>query len=169
MGKTKKNITETNHYKSIVESLPLPIAIISFEGKILFANEKAVELSGLQKQEFNLKNAYDFVKPQFIDELYARRKTLTPGKELPPIEIEVKNNKGKSVFIEIKSSYIIFENLPAIQIIITDTAINRQLQEEQTRIKQFKKINLQLKKEIELRTQSEQKLKAIFESGTQLM
>jgi len=169
MSKTDKNNSETNSFKSIVENLSLPIAIISFEGKILFANQKAIELSGLSKQEFNLKNAYDFVKPQFINKLNERRKNLLPGKELPPIEIEVKNSKGKSVFIEIKSSYILYDNLPAIQIIITDTAINRQLLEEKTRTKQVKKINLQLKKEIDLRTQSEQKLKAIFESGTQLM
>ncbi|MFI5142389.1 MAG: PAS domain S-box protein, partial [Bacteroidia bacterium] len=169
MSKTDKHNSEVNSYKSIVENLPLPIAIISFEGKILFANQKAIELSGLTKKEFNLKNAYDFVKPQFIDKLNQRRNSLSPGKELPPIEIEVKNSKGKPVFIEIKSSYVIYENSPAIQVIFSDTAINRQLLEEKTRIKQVKKINLQLKKEIDLRTRSEQKLNAIFESGTQLM
>jgi PAS domain S-box-containing protein len=170
MSKTDKhNSSDTNNYKSIVESLPLPIIIISFEGEILLANQKAVELSGLSKQEFNLKNAFDFVNPQFVNKLNERRKKLSPGKELPPIEIEAKNSKGKSIFIEIKSSSILYNNLPAIQIIITDTAINRQLVEERTRTKQFKKINLQLKKEVDLRTQSEQKLRAIFESGTQLM
>ncbi|HXU28503.1 MAG TPA: PAS domain S-box protein [Bacteroidia bacterium] len=169
MAKTDKHNSDTNSYKSIVENLPLPIAIISFEGKILFANKKAVELSGLSSKDFNLKNAYDFVKPQFIDKLNERRKNLSPGKELPPIEIEVKNSKGKPVFIEIKSSYVTYDGSPAIQVIITDTAINRQLLEEKTRNKQVKKINLQLKKEIDLRTQSEQKLRAIFESGTQLM
>ncbi|HTA63192.1 MAG TPA: PAS domain S-box protein [Bacteroidia bacterium] len=169
MSKTDKHNSDKDSYKSIVENLSLPIAIISFEGKILFANKKAVELSGLSKKEFNLKNAYDFVKPQFINKLNERRKKLSPGKELPPVEIEVKDSKGKAVFIEIKSSYIVYEGSPAIQIIITDTAINRQLVEEKTRTKQVKKINLQLKKEIDLRTQSEQKLRAIFESGTQLM
>src|SRR6185312_13219477 len=136
MAKTDKHNSDTNSYKSIVENLPLPIAIISFEGKILFANKKAVELSGLSSKDFNLKNAYDFVKPQFIDKLNERRKNLSPGKELPPIEIEVKNSKGKPVFIEIKSSYVTYDGSPAIQVIITDTAINRQLLEEKTRNKQ---------------------------------
>lgn len=169
MSLEKKNNTDTNNYKNIVESLPLAVIIFTPEGKVLYTNSKALELFGVSKNETGSKNIFDFVSPKFIKIIEERKKNILLGKELPAVEIEAKNTKGQAIFVEIKTSFVIYNESPAMQTIITDITVSKQLQEERIRAQIAEETNQSLKKEIDLRTQSEQKLRAIFESGTQLM
>ncbi|HEX7412463.1 MAG TPA: PAS domain S-box protein [Bacteroidia bacterium] len=165
----KSNSTDTNNYKNIVENLPVPVIIYTPDGKVLYANPKAIELFGINNIGYIGLNIFDFVAPQFLSALKDRRKNILSGSELPPFEIETKNVKGETIYVEIKSSSIFHDGLRAFQTIITDATISKQLQEEKIRTHSVERMNKVLINEINLRAQSEQKLKAIFESGTQLM
>ena len=169
MSKPEKNNLDTNNYKKIVESLPVSVVIFTLEGKVLYTNKKALEVFAVEEKEKNTVNIYDFVTPQFLKIVEERKKTIKLGEELPAIEIATKNKKGKTIFVEIKTSSIIYNDAEALQTIITDITLSKQLQEEKIKSQVAEETNKSLKKEIDLRTQSEQKLKAIFESGTQLM
>ena len=169
MSKPEKNNSDTNNYKNIVENLPVAVVIFTPEGKVIYTNKKAAELVGLNENEAGHANIYDFVAPNFLKIVEERKKNLKPGEELPPIEIEAKRKTGETFFVEIKTSAIVYNGLQSFQTIITDTTLSKQLQEEKFRTQIVEQTNKILKKEIDLRTQSEQKLKAIFESGTQLM
>jgi len=169
MNKPEKNNLDTNNYKNIVESLPVSVIIFTLDGKVLYTNKKALELFSVEEKEKNSVNIYDFVTPQFLKIVEERKKTIRPGEELPAIEIAAKNKKGKTIFVEIKTSSIVYNDVEALQTFITDITLSKQLQEEKIRAQLAEEANQLLKKEIDLRTQSEQKLKAIFESGTQLM
>ena len=169
MSKPEKNNSDTNNYKNIVENLPVAVVIFTPDGKVVYTNKKAVELVGLNENEVETANIYDFVAPNFLKIVEERKKNLKPGEELPPIEIEAKRKTGETFFVEIKSSAIVYDGVHAFQTIITDTTLSKQLQEEKFRTQIVEQTNQILKKEIDLRTQSEQKLRAIFESGTQLM
>jgi PAS domain S-box-containing protein len=169
MNKPEKNNSDTNNYKSIVENLPVSVIIFTLEGKVLYTNKKALELFEVAENEINKVNIYDFVSPEFLNTVLERKKNLLHGEELPSIEIKTKSKKGKGIYIEIKTSSITYNNKEALQTIISDITLSKQLQEEKIRAQFAEETNKALKKEIDLRTQSEQKLKAIFESGTQLM
>ncbi len=169
MNKTEINNLEGDNYKNIVENLPVAVVIFTYQGKVLYTNKKALALFKVSENELHKVNIFDFVTPQFLKIVEERKNNLLPGNELPPIEIETKNTQGKTIFIEIKTSAIIYNELPVLQTIITDTTIGKQLQEEKSRLKFAEESNKILKKEVDLRTRSEQKLRAIFESGTQLM
>jgi len=169
MSLEKKNSTDTNNYKNIVENLPVAVIIFTPEGKVLYTNSKTLDLFGVDKNETDSKNIFDFVSPQFVKIIEERKKNILLGKELPSVEIEVKNTKGETIFVEIKTSSVMYNELPAMQTIITDITTSKQLQEEKIRAQVAEETNQSLKKEVDLRTRSEQKLRAIFESGTQLM
>ncbi|MEO8760822.1 MAG: PAS domain S-box protein [Bacteroidia bacterium] len=169
MSKPEKNNPDTNNYKNIVESLPVSVIIFTLEGKVLYANKKSFELFAVNENEVNSVNIYDFVSADFLKIVQDRKKKLLPREELPAIEIKTKNKKNQTIFVEIKTSSIVYNNIEALQTILTDVTLSKQLQEEKIRAQIAEETNQSLKKEIDLRTQSEQKLKAIFESGTQLM
>ncbi len=158
MSLEKKNSTDINNYKNIVENLPVPVIIYTLEGKILYSNKKALELIGVKKSEIGGINIHDFVAPQFLKTVKERKKNLLPGEELPLIEIEAKNKNGSSFFVEIKTSSIVYNGLHAFQTIITDTTISKQLQEEKIRTQLVKETNERLQREIDLRKKSEEKI-----------
>jgi PAS domain S-box-containing protein len=158
-----------SNYNNIVENLPLPVIIYTPEGKILYANPKAIELSGMSTKEYGSNNVSDFIAPKFLNKLEERRKAILPGGELPSISIEANNLKGETFFIEINSASIIYNGVPAMQTIVTDITARKQLQEEKIKTQVAEQTNQILTEEINRRIQSEQKLKAIFESGSQLM
>jgi len=169
MNKAVKNNPDSDNYKNIVENLPVAVVIFTPEGKVLYTNKKTLELFVVNPDEVNKVNIYDFVSADFLNTVLERKKKLRPGEELPAIEIQTKNKKGKTIFVEIKSSSITYNNAEALQTIITDITLSKQLQEEKIKAHLAEETNKELKKEIDLRTRSEQKFRAIFESGTQLM
>ncbi len=158
MSLEKNNNTDTNNYKNIVENLPVPVVIYTLEGKILYANPKAIEKEGIKGVDYRELNISDFVPPQVLNDLKERRKKILSGMELPLFELEKKNEKGESVYIEISSSPIVYEGIEAIQIIITDITARKLLQEEKIRTKIYEETNQTLKKEIDLRSQTEHKI-----------
>ena len=157
MSLEKKSSTDTNNYKNIVDSLPVAVVIYTFEGTVLYANPKAIELSGIGQKDYTDFNIFDFIAPEYLKVLEERRKNITPGKELPPFEIEAKNIKGETIFVEINSTSVIYNNVPAMQTIITDTTARRLLHEERVRSKIIEQTNEVLKKEVNLRKKSEKK------------
>jgi PAS domain S-box-containing protein len=158
MSLEKKNNTDTNNYKNIVESLPVAVVIYTFDGRVLYVNPKAVELSGIGQKDYSTLNIFDFIAPEYLKVLEERRKNIAPGNELPPLEIEIKNIKGETVYVEINSASVIYNDVPAMQTIITDTTARRLLHEERIRSRIIEQTSEELKKEIEIRKQSEQKI-----------
>ena len=158
MSLEKKNSTDANNYKNIVESLPVAVVIYTFDGKVLYANPKAIELSGIRQKDYSTLNIFDFIAPEYMAALEERRKNITPGKELPSLEIEIKSIKGEPVYVEINSASVIYDGIPVMQTIVTDITTSKQLQEEKLRAQIAEETNQSLKKEIDLRIQSEQKI-----------
>lgn len=168
--KTEQELNDKwNNYHIVVENLPLPVVIFTFEGKILYANPKALELIGMQATAYAEKNIFDFVAPQFLKLLEERRSGLKPGEALPAFEVEAHNLKGEKFFIEIHSAAIFYNGAPAMQTIISDISARRQLEQEKFRSEVAVQTAMNLKEEVQKRSESEEKLKAIFDSSTHLI
>jgi PAS domain S-box-containing protein len=157
------------NYKNLIEALPIGI-FIHVNGKIIFGNKEAYKIAELNKKEklvnFTL---LDFLSPEDRPQGIERIKKAMSGKDTPFIEYQITTRKGTKKIIRTKSSPIIYNATNAVQIIIQDITREKKLEEERIKVKSTWEINKGLQSEITLRQQSEEKLKAIFNSSSHLI
>lgn len=155
------------NYNNLVENLPVAVIISDMQGRIIFANPKAIDLAksggkgGL--------NVNDFVKGKYAKVISERREKLRHQEELSPIRIEARTAAGKKLRLEIHSAVMMYNGRQAVQTIINNITINHQLEVAQLKVKISSKNNRKLQMEISKREEIEQKLKAIFNSSTHLI
>jgi len=112
----------------------LPIAVAIFDNKkIYFLNKKAVELFSVSKEQ--LKKINSFSVFHFLDKKYhARIKQNTlkiiKGEDFPPVDLEFKTFKNKTIFIEAKSNRVLFENKYVVQSSFFDITLLKEQQQE---------------------------------------
>src|ERR1700735_1951024 len=97
----------------------LPIAVAIFDNKkVYFVNKKAVELFHISKEQLKKINSFSLFN--FLDERYHQRikknnSKIISGEEFPPVELQFKTFKNKTIFIEAKSNRVLFENKFVVQ------------------------------------------------------
>jgi len=157
------------NYRNLLDSLPIGI-FIHVNGKIQFGNKMAYQIAEISgKDNLDTFSLVDFLLPEDRPFGVERIKRAMSGEDTPFVEYKVITRKGKHKVISKKSSPIIFDSTRAVQIVIQDITHEKRLEEDKIRARLTEQTNKELQNEISLRVESEQKLKAIFESTAHLI
>ena len=117
-------------YRMLIENSPDAIAIYA-KGNIVLVNKECLRLMHA-KSEFDLlgRSVIEFVHPDYR-KLVAERmsQVVSDGEPLPPLEEKFIRLDGSVVDIEAKSMPILFENKPAVQLIVRDITDRKQAEE----------------------------------------
>ncbi len=116
---SNKLITE-KHYK-MIEFIPEPIVIHSNE-KILYANIEIAYLLGISNSQ-NLigQSIRKYMHSDYYDNAIKRiKKVINDESTVPIIEIKLKDINNRIIDVEIKSTFVIFENKKSVLSIIRD-------------------------------------------------
>lgn len=157
------------NYRNLIEALPSGI-FVHVNGKIIFGNKEAYKIADLNRKEnLDKLSLVDFLLPKDRPLGIKRIKRAMSGKDTPFVEYNIVTKKGTKKVIRTKSSPIVYNATKAVQIILQDITKEKKLQEERAKARNIEQVNKALKKEINMRLESEQKLKAIFESSAHLV
>ncbi|MGZ3864698.1 MAG: PAS domain S-box protein [Bacteroidia bacterium] len=157
------------NYHNLIEAMPVGV-FIHVNGKIIFGNKEAFKIADLKKnQNLEKVSLVDFLSEEDKPTGIERIRTAMSGKDTPFVEYHITTKKGNKKTIRTKSSPIIYNATKAVQIIIQDITREKKLEEERIKTKAAEEANKGLQNEIHLRQQSEEKLKAIFNSSSHLI
>lgn len=112
-------------YKSLVEQLPLGIAIHS-NGKLRYINEAAARMMGANTpQELMGMEAMRFVHKDFKEVCASRINTILQGNSVTPMEVKFVRLDGKVIDVESSGHPYVFEGEPAVQVIFSDITLRK--------------------------------------------
>ncbi|HSV75785.1 MAG TPA: PAS domain S-box protein [Bacteroidales bacterium] len=140
-------IASKERYRNLLEVAPVGITVVK-EGIITFVNPAGLNIIGAHKSDQIIgKEIKDFIYPAYLQESSNRIQRLLQGeKGLYPAEIKYVRLDGKVIDVEIFATKIIFNNTPAIQVIVTDITERKQL------INELNKLNSELEFKVKQRT-----------------
>jgi len=149
------------NYKSLIEHTPDGILIHNEKGKVLFANPAALKMIGIKSlDEVADTNLFGYVLPEYHDKIRERKEEMGKEKDAPFLEIEIRRPDGNIIETEIKTSRISYHGLPAVEVVLHDIAIQRQMQRDQMRLQLEEETNRELKREIASHIRTRQRLNA---------
>ena len=116
-------------YKALVENLPEGVVIYTQE-QILYANIGAYKMVNITIGSKNQKkhSIFDFVLPEFKEQLIRKIKLLKHGKTFGEFEIKLLTNDGKVIDIEVRSNRILYKGKQAIQAIFSEITYRKQVE-----------------------------------------
>jgi PAS domain S-box-containing protein len=107
--KAEQKLKESEEkYRHLFVNSPFSIILMKPTGTIIDCNPALEKLTGYSKKRLIGKNyaQLQIVKKDFLPQLIKRRALFLSGKELPPIEIQLKKKNGKSIWVEIESTFV---------------------------------------------------------------
>jgi PAS domain S-box-containing protein len=163
ISERKKAENELNqkwlNYKNVIDKMPVGV-FIHENGRILFGNDLAFRVSGIDKNDKLAQiNILDFLDDEYKEIAINRIKLATSGKDdLPQMVYPITNKKGEKFVVNISSSPVIFNGKNAVQIIIQDITKEFLLEKEKERALVAETTNIKLQEEIENRIKTEEEL-----------
>ena len=136
-------------FRAVTESNPLPIFILQ-DGKFIFVNSSAVQMTGFTREELAGKSFVDLSHPdhrQMVKEYYVKRNSGLPVPERYEIKIVSKN--GEVHWLEISPQLIDYNGKPAIISTGSEITLRKNMETEKEglihemgeRIKEFRLIS----------------------------
>ncbi|MBI3815206.1 MAG: PAS domain S-box protein [Nitrospinae bacterium] len=121
--KREKEIKELeDRYRSLIEDSPDAIGVI-YNGRIVFCNNRTIELLGYTYDEINGKGAIEFISPEDRERASKNLMSVLSGSTLPaPREYKLVKKNGECIDIELTSSRIVYRGKPAIQGVMRDVS-----------------------------------------------
>ena len=102
----------------------LPIALMLFDNtKIFFLNKKAIEIlkmSPKMYKDIEQQSFLNFVNEKDAQRIKKQNNLILKGQVFEAIELELKSNKNKKVWIESKSNLVFFKNKKVVQFTFTE-------------------------------------------------
>lgn len=147
------------NYKSLIDNAPDGI-MIYLNGLLEFANPTALRL--LETENFEdvyKKPSFSFLLPEYRDRAKERVLLAQKGEQLPFVEILMKTMKGNLRELEAKPIAIQYNGAPAIQVVLHDTAPQKQLIKQQLRAQIAEETNQKLQQEISERKNTEKMMR----------
>ncbi|MBD3197630.1 MAG: PAS domain S-box protein, partial [Candidatus Lokiarchaeota archaeon] len=124
---TERKLTESEEkYRHLFETSPNIIWLVAFDGTIIDCNSTINKLlSQNTKEEVIGRNFIDVLtflgRPDYFISLFKERfSKLRNNQVLDPIEIQIKDLKGKKIWLYVRSSIIKLGNEKLVQVIIQD-------------------------------------------------
>ena len=146
--------------------------IVAQDGKICFANPKAVELTAYSEADLTTKSFTEFIYPEDRELVFRRYKERLSGKNPPEIyEFRIVDKNGSIKWVEIHSVLIKWNGKPASLCFLSDITKKRRAEKElekyqnnlekmvEERTRELKEINRQLQKEINEKRRTEKLLR----------
>ncbi len=132
-----------DNFKALAENASDGILIATeAEGRHVFANRRAVEITGYPIEDLLKTRIRDLAHPDDLPKIAERYKKRLEGLEVPkPYETAILNKDGIKVAIEISPSRTIWQDQPADMVILRDITERKQREEEQayeTRLHKFR-------------------------------
>lgn len=157
------------NYQNVLNLMPVGV-FVHVNGKIRFGNAAAYEIAEITpKDDIEKITLLDFLRPEDKATGIERIKRAMNGEDTPFIEYHITGLRGTQRVIRTKSSPIIYNATQAVQIIVQDITNEKKLEEERIKARIAERTNIELQNEINLRVESEQKLKAIFNSSAYMI
>ena len=149
------------NYKSLIEHTPDGILIHDEKGEVIYANPAALNLVGLSTlEDVQNTNLFNYVLPEYHEKIKMRKAEMNKKPQTPFLEIKVKRKDGKIIEAETKTSRIVYKGKPAVEVVLHDIALQRQLEREQMRLQLEEESNRELKREIAAHIRTRQRLNA---------
>ena len=149
------------NYKSLIEHTPDGILIHNEKGETLFANPAALRMIGISSlEEVMDRNLFGYVLPEFHDKIRMRKEEMGKGADAPFMEIQIRRPDGKIIETEIKTSRITHLGKPAVEVVLHDVAIQRQMERDKIRLQIEEESNRELKREFAAHIRTRQRLNA---------
>ena len=154
-----------DNFKSLVNVIADPVAIVDHKGKFLEVNDKISEITGFSKTDLVGKS---FLKTDIVT---AKSKAILTknlakrmmGISIKPYEIEAKTKDGKSMYAEVNAQKIDYENKKAELVVFHDITERKVMENK------LEKYAEQLEEKVKERTknlkENEEKLRSIFNSS----
>ncbi len=143
-------------YKSLVEQNPDGIIISDFNLKILYANNAASVISGIE--EIVGHNFSEFVSEEQYKKTAVRIKKIQEGQNVPFEIVQIRRRDGTLTEAEARPSIYNYLGKPAFLIFLRNINAERQLEKEQMRAQLAEESNRMLTKEVEERKRTESEL-----------
>ena len=118
-------------YRRLVELSPETIAVHA-GGELVYVNAAGARLLGVARAEELIgKPVLDLVHPDYVEFVKARiRSTREEGTTTNLAEIQMVRLDGEVIDVEIRGIPIVFEGLPAAQVVIRDITERKRIEEE---------------------------------------
>lgn len=115
---------------SLIENSPEPIMVYQDE-KIVFINNKFEELVQSSADRIIGTSIFDMILPNYHALVKERVQEILEGKTFQNrLELKIYVSKRHIIDIDISSALITYENKPAIEVILRDVTVQKQLEEE---------------------------------------
>lgn len=117
---------QAKSYRDLVEHSPDAV-IIAKEGQILYINDTGIELFGASnKNELIGKKVFDFLHQEYYETVKSRIKQVGEGIPVPFMEQKFKRIDGEDFEAEVKGIPTIYDNMPAVHLILRDIKERKQ-------------------------------------------
>jgi len=158
----KKTEDELNQkwtdYKNLLEKMPVGV-FIHENGIILFGNEEAYRIGGLEKElKLGKASVFDFLDDDYKKIAISRTEAASRGEDLPKVVYSITNKKGEKLYVNLTTSPVIFNGKKASQLIFQDITKEYLFEKERQRAQAAELTNEKLQLEIENRKKTEEEL-----------
>ena len=154
-----------NNFKSLVNVIADPVAIVDHKGNFLEINDRIAEATGFSREELLGKN---FMKTDIVTKkskaiLAKNLAKRMVGIKIKPYEIEAQTKSGDVINLEVNAKRIEYEGKTAEVVVFRDITERKKME------KQLEKHAEQLEEKVKERTktlrENEEKLRSIFNSS----
>ena len=127
---TEKVLQESEvKYRRLVEHSPFAVAVHS-QGVLAYVNEAGIKLLGAKSvEELTGISILEFVHPDSSAAVIKRLQDLKKGIEAPASEEKFIRNDGMIINVEVTAYPFVYQNTPAIQVVIRDLTEQKQAEE----------------------------------------
>lgn len=149
------------NYKSLIEHTSAGIMIHDEKGDAIYANPAALKLIGVASlNDLADKNIFSYVLPQYHDKIRTRKDEIKKGIDATFVPMQARMPDGRVIDLETKTNHITYKGKPAIEVVIHDTAIQRQMERDKIRLQIEEETTRELKREIASHIRTRQRLNA---------
>jgi diguanylate cyclase (GGDEF)-like protein/PAS domain S-box-containing protein len=121
---------DSNQYLHLIDKTPT-IIFVHQEGRIVFANQRAIQTLGTGDTSLIGKTIDDLVVPEFQDKIKEQLdRDLLPNRDGGVIECKLLSLDGKAVFLETTGTLVTFNGRPAVMVVGHDITEKKELQEQ---------------------------------------
>lgn len=146
-------------YRDLIENSPYG-TILHKEGEILYVNERAKQLFGLNElQDAPSMRIFDYIDPEYQEQVKERMERVMGGEDLPFIELVVSMpDSEQRIELETKIDLIEYEGEKVFHTAFREITRQKQLEREMMRAQVAEEYNKQLEQEIQEHKQTQKKL-----------
>ena len=160
-------------YKALIELSPEAI-ILHINGKIVYANQTAIELFGYKSiTDFIDKNMIDLVPEEIKEAVEERIRRSSAGEKLASMSFRTTRQDGREFYLEAMSACITSGDSTIVQVLIRDVTSERKAEQELHRLnralKAISEVNHLLIRADDEKTFLEEVCRIICETGGYLM